>query len=65
MRTSEVGQHLMLMLAAARRDPALIGRPNRPAVENQSELQRLCDRVGERAVARGLTEEIFAEIAAG
>lgn len=66
MRTdwaSEVRQQLVLLLAAAQREPALIRR-RAPTQQDREEFERLCDRIGEQAAARGLTEEKLKELLA-
>jgi len=60
---SEVRQQLVLLLAAAQREPALIRRRRRaPTPREREEFERLCDRLGGQAVARGLTEETLKEL---
>ena len=80
MRTvsaTEAKQRLAALLDAAQREPVVIRRQNRdvavvlslPEYErlralNIAEFQRFCDRIGERAAARGLSEDELAEILA-
>lgn len=74
---TDAKQRLAALLDAAQREPIVIRRQNRDVAVvlspheyarlrdlNAEELQRFCDRVGERAAERGLTEEALAEIAA-
>lgn len=62
---SEIRQWLVLLLAAAQREPALIRRQRRaPTKQDLDAFERLCDRVGEQAAARGLTEEKLNELLA-
>jgi prevent-host-death family protein len=78
MRTvsaTDAKQRLAALLDAAQREPVLIRRQNRDiavvmSVEeydrirgvNNDEFERFCDRVGAEATARGLTDEILADI---
>jgi prevent-host-death family protein len=78
MRTvsaTDAKQRLAALLDAAQREPVLIRRQNRDVAVimsaeeyerirgiNNAELERLCDRVSAQAAARGLTEEILADI---
>jgi prevent-host-death family protein len=78
MRTvsaTDAKQRLAALLDAAQREPVLIRRQNRDVAVimsaeeyerirgiNNAELKRLCDRVSAQAAARGLTEEILADI---
>ena len=70
-------QRLAALLDAAQREPVMIRRQNRDVAVllspqeydrlralNTDEFQRFCDRIGERAAARGMTEEKLAEILA-
>jgi len=80
MRTvsaTDAKQRLAALLDAAQREPVVIRRQNRDVAVimsaeeyermrdfNASEFQRFCDRISERAAARGLTEDKLAEILA-
>jgi len=72
---TEAKQRLAALLDAAQREPVMIRRQNRDVAVllspqeydrlralNTDEFQRFCDRIGERAVARGMTQEEPAEI---
>jgi antitoxin Phd len=72
---TDAKQRLAALLDAAQREPVLIRRQNRDVAVimsaeeyerlrgiNNDEFERFCDRVGAKAVARGLTEEILADI---
>ena len=72
---TQAKQRLAALLDAAQREPVMIRRQNRDVAVllspqeydrlralNTDEFQRFCDRVGERAVARGMTQEEPAEI---
>lgn len=72
---TDAKQRLAALLDTAQREPVLIRRQNRDvavimsAAEyericgiNNDEFERFCDRVSEQAKARGLTEEILADI---
>lgn len=72
---SEAKQRLAAVLDAAQREPVTIRRQNREVAvvlspldyrrlttANLAEFQRFCDRVSERARARGLTEEKLDEL---
>jgi antitoxin Phd len=74
---TEAKQRLAALLDAAQREPVMIRRQNREIAVilspqeydrirglNVTELLEFCDRVGQRAVACGLTEEKLAEILA-
>lgn len=80
MRTisaTEAKQRFAAMLDAVQREPVEIRRQDRPAAVLISpeeyhrlrgfavaDFQRFCDQVGEKAAARGLTEEKLATILA-
>jgi antitoxin Phd len=72
---TDAKQRLAALLDAAQREPVMIRRQNRDVAVllspqeyhrlralNTEEFQRFCDRIGERAAARGMTEEKLAEI---
>jgi prevent-host-death family protein len=72
---TDAKQRLAALLDAAQREPVLIRRQNRDVAVimsaeeyerirgvNTDEFERFCDRVSEQAKARGLTEEILADI---
>jgi len=74
---TEAKQRLAALLDAAQREPVVIRRRERDVAVilsaeeydrlralNAAEFQRFCDRVAERAAARGLTEEKLTEILA-
>lgn len=74
---TDAKQRLAALLDAAQREPIVIRRQNRdiavvlsPAEYdrlrglNVAELQEFCDRVGRRAVERGLTEKKLAALLA-
>ena len=74
---TEAKQRLAALLDAAQREPVVIRRQKRDVAVlvstqeyerlrglNRAEFQRFCDRVAEKAAARGLTEEKLAEILA-
>jgi prevent-host-death family protein len=80
MRTisaTEAKQNLGALLDSAQSEPVTIRRQNRDIAVvlsareydrlraiNVEELERFCDRIGQRAAANGLTEEKLAEILA-
>jgi prevent-host-death family protein len=80
MRTisaTEAKQNLGALLDSAQSEPITIRRQNRDIAVvlsareydrlraiNVDEFERFCDRIGQRAVAGGLTEEKLAEILA-
>ncbi len=72
---TDAKQRLAALLDAAQREPIIIRRQNRDVAVimsaeeyerirgvNIDEFEKFCDRVGAQAVARGLTEEILADI---
>ena len=72
---TEAKQRLAALLDAAQREPVTIRRQKRDVAVimspqeyerlralNTAEFQRFCDRVAERAAARGLTEDKLTEI---
>jgi len=74
---TDAKQRLAALLDAAQREPIMIQRQKRDVAVvlspqeydrlralNTAEFQRFCDRVAERAAARGLTEKRVAEILA-
>jgi len=74
---TDAKQRLAALLDAAQREPVVIRRQKRDVAVllstqeyerlralNRDDFQRFCDRVGEKAVARGMTEEKLAEILA-
>ena len=74
---TEAKQRLAALLDAAQREPVTIRRQNRDVAVllspqeydrlravNIDEFERFCDRVAERAAARGLTEEKLTDLLA-
>jgi len=72
---TDAKQRLAALLDAAQREPVLIRRQNRDVAVimsaeeydrirgvNNVELKRLCERVSAQAAARGLTDEILADL---
>lgn len=72
---TEAKQRLAALLDAAQREPVLIRRQNRDVAVimsaeeyerirgvNNDEFERFCDRMSAQAKARGLTEELLADI---
>ena len=72
---TEAKQRLAALLDAAQREPVVIRRQKRDVAVilsaqeyerlcalNVREFERFCDRIAERAAARGLTEAKFAEL---
>jgi prevent-host-death family protein len=72
---TEAKQALSTVLDAAQREPVVIRRQKRDVAVvlsmqdyekltavNVAEFQRFCDRVGEQAAARGMSEEKLAQI---
>ena len=74
---TDAKQRLAALLDAAQREPVVIRRQKRDVAVllspqeydrlrglNTAEFQRFCDRVAERAAARGMTEKRLAKILA-
>jgi type IV pilus biogenesis protein CpaD/CtpE len=72
---TEAKQGMAALLDAAQREPVVIRRQQRDVAvvlsmqayerltgSNVAEFRRFCDRIGEQARARGLTEDKLAEI---
>lgn len=75
---TEARQRFAAVLDAAQREPVVIRRQKRDVAVlmstqeyerlralNIDEFQRLCDRIGERAASRGLTEDKLDTLLAG
>ncbi|MBA3774909.1 MAG: type II toxin-antitoxin system Phd/YefM family antitoxin [Betaproteobacteria bacterium] len=75
---TEAKQRLAALLDAAQREPIVIRRQKRDAAVllspreydrlrglNAAEFQKFCDRVAEKAAARGLTQKKLAAILSG
>jgi prevent-host-death family protein len=75
---SDAKQGFATLLDAAQREPVVIRRQKRDLAVlmsmaeyekltrlNVEEFERFCDAIGERAAARGLTEEKLTELLAG
>jgi prevent-host-death family protein len=74
---TDAKQRFAALIDAAQSEPVVIRRQNRDVAVllstqqhdrfralNTEEFQRFCDRIGDRAAARGMTEEKLAEILA-
>jgi prevent-host-death family protein len=74
---TEAKQRLAALLDAAQSEPVVIRRQKRDVAVllsmrdyerlralNVEEFERFCDRIGERAAARGLTEDTLADLLA-
>lgn len=72
---TDAKQRLAALLDAAQREPVMIRRQNRDVAVimsaeeyerlrdvHNAEFLRFCRRVGERAAARGMNEEVLADI---
>jgi prevent-host-death family protein len=72
---TDAKQRFAALLDAAQREPILIRRQNRDVAvvisaeeyerirgANATELDRLCQRVSQQAAARGLTDEVLADL---
>lgn len=72
---TDAKQRFAALLDAAQREPIVIRRQNRDVAvvisaeeyerirgANAAELDRLCQRVSEQAAARGLTDEVLADL---
>jgi prevent-host-death family protein len=77
MSATEAKQNLGALLDSAQSEPVTIRRQNRDIAVvlsardydrlraiNVDEFERFCDRIGQRAIANGLSEEKLAEILA-
>jgi len=72
---TDAKQRFAALVDAAQREPVVVRRQNRDVVvvmspeeydrirgANIAELNRLCERVSERAAARGLTDEVLDDL---